>query len=100
MRCSQCDETDSNPVSTVNVTSTTYVLGDDTLIEAEDKIALANGVLLAFTLAQAYAVVFFVAVGGVIQGDDQYTISGTTLTFTEPPPTGVRIIVKGLVVET
>ena len=54
-----------------------------------DSIAGANGVLVAFTMAQSVATAsdVLVFVGGVFQvAVTNYTVSTTTITFTSPPP--------------
>lgn len=49
-----------------------------------------NGVLTAFTLSVAASSEDYIDVfiGGVYQQKDAYSLSGTTLTFAAPPPTG------------
>ena len=53
-----------------------------------------TGVQVAFTLSQAPASTTSIAVtvSGVVQNPNTYSVSGTTLTFTEAPPTGTNNI--------
>lgn len=52
---------------------------------------------LALNTSFADAAHLWVFFDGTFQGDDQYTLSGTTLTFTDPIPVGVnKVYVKGL----
>jgi len=68
--------------------------GSSTTVTAYvDKFTTANGVIVAFTLTAAPSDVkqTNVYVGGVHQEKDTYTIVGTTLTFSEAPPTGNNV---------
>lgn len=59
----------------------------------------ANGVLTSFTLSTVAPTTTsgIVSVNGVIQEPNTaYSISGTTLTFTAPPPNGARIEVRAI----
>lgn len=96
--CETCNETSPTPVDTVNVTSTIYSFGDLTLIEHEWTEDDPNGVTSVFTMDDTFVLVYFVAVGGVVQAASEYTIAGTTLTFTAPVPAHAKIVVKGMVV--
>jgi hypothetical protein len=60
-----------------------------------------NGVTLNFTLREAPVSTssILVFVGGVRQATDTYTLSGSTLTFTEAPPIGtnnIQVLFLGL----
>lgn len=72
---------------------TEYGSTSTTVTAYVDKFTTANGVLVAFTLTAAPSDVnqTNVFVGGVYQEKDTYTIVGTTLTFSEAPPTGNNI---------
>jgi hypothetical protein len=54
----------------------------------------ANGVTTAFTLTQSpYSSSFLtVFLDGLFQNPSNYSLSGTTLTFTAAPPTGADIL--------
>jgi hypothetical protein len=57
------------------------------------------GVTTALTLSNAFTngMQIWVFFDGTFQGDDQYSLSGTTLTFTSAIPVGVsKVYVKGL----
>lgn len=70
-----------------------YGSSSTTVTAYVDKFTTANGVLVAFTLTATPSDVkqTNVFVGGVYQEKDTYTIVGTTLTFSEAPPTGNNI---------
>ena len=60
-----------------------------------------NGSTVAFTLRDSVVSTssILVFVGGVRQATDTYTLSGTTLTFTEAPPSGtnnIQVLFLGL----
>lgn len=71
-------------------------VADQTFVSGVD---FTPGVTTSLTLSQAFGAeqrlwVFF---DSAYQGDDQFTLSGTTLTFTAPIPVGVsQVYVKGL----
>lgn len=58
---------------------------------------VGDGATTAFTLSFVPLSKFnlFVQVGGVVQGTDDYSANGNTLTFVSPPPNGYDIEVRG-----
>lgn len=72
----------------------------DPVIPVESEVITgANGILTSFTLSTVAptTVSGIVSVNGVIQEPTTaYSISGTTLTFTAPPPSGARIEVRAI----
>ena len=93
MLCESCNETSPNPVSTVTVNQTTIELGVDA--EEHEWSTVANGVDASFTMDDEFLIVSLVSIGGVVQSDNAYTISGTTFTPDDAPGNGERIIVRG-----
>jgi hypothetical protein len=76
-------------VAVLPVANQTFVNGTD----------FTPGTTTALTLGNSFASAsqLWVFFDGTFQGDDQYSLSGTTLTFTDVIPVGVsKVYVKGL----
>ena len=72
---------------------------DPVVVVGQETITGANGVLTSFTMSTVAptTITAIVSVNGIIQEPTTaYTISGSTITFTSPPPSGARIGIRAL----
>jgi hypothetical protein len=73
-----------------------YIQGKDRPTEINTRVATGDGSTTGFTVTQNQTVdKVIVTENGVVQRPTtDYTISGTTLTFTTAPSSGVQIIIR------
>ena len=92
----------NNSILRYSTGSSSWVISatsDPVVVVGQETITGANGVLTSFTMSTVAptTITAIVSVNGIIQEPTTaYTISGSTITFTSPPPSGARIGVRAL----
>lgn len=92
----------NNSILRYSTGSSSWVISatsDPVVVVGQETITGANGVLTAFTMSTVAPTTntAIVSVNGIIQEPTTaYSISGSTITFTSPPPNGARIGIRAL----